>query len=87
MIRNQDDKYRYSHIDFEQDAYKKDDMAYKSKRKEPDSVYNPAAEGSLYNVLNDLYQTDKGSYKTVTDTKQQDFNKIVWESEEKSSNT
>jgi len=62
-------------------------MAHGSKRKEDDSVYNRVGENSLYNVLNDLYQTDKGSYKTVTDTKQQDFNKIVWASEEKSSNT
>lgn len=87
MVRNQDDKYRYSHLDFEQDAYKKDDMSRKSTRKEAESVYNPAAENSLYSVLNELYQTDKGTQKTVTDSKQQSFNTIVWDSEDQSSNT
>lgn len=80
MIRNQSDKQRYSHVDFEQDAYKKENMSKNSVRKEDDKTYSPVAENSLFNVMSNLYESDKTRYDAIVDDEKQDFNKLVWDS-------
>jgi len=55
-------------------------MSKNSVRKEDDKTYSPVAENSLFNVMSNLYESDKTRYDAIVDDEKQDFNKLVWDS-------
>ena len=48
--------------------------------KEDDKTYSPVAENSLFNVMSNLYESDKTRYDAIVDEEKQVFNKLVWDS-------